>query len=35
VGERPFPEKTWSTKFAQPFFDDARAKLEKERQAHG
>jgi thymidylate synthase len=32
VNERPFPEKTWSTGFAQPFFDDARVRLEKEKQ---
>lgn len=32
VGERPFSEKTWSTEFARPFFEDAKARLEKERQ---
>jgi thymidylate synthase len=31
VGERPFADKTWSTEFARPFFEDARARLEKER----
>jgi thymidylate synthase len=33
VSERPFAEKTWSTEFARPFFDDARARLEKEKSA--
>lgn len=35
--ERSFEEKTWRTEFAEPFFEDARAKLEKESQgvAHG
>ncbi len=33
VGERSFAEKTWSSEFAAPFFEDARAKLEKEKQA--
>ena len=31
VSERPFPEKTWSTEFARPFFEDAKAKLLEER----
>lgn len=31
VGERPFSEKTWSSEFAKPFFDDARVRLEKEK----
>lgn len=35
VQERPFGEKTWSTAFAEPFFEDARAKLENERGANG
>jgi thymidylate synthase len=35
VGERAFSEKTWSTDFAQPFFNDARAKLEEEKKARG
>jgi thymidylate synthase len=35
VGERPFSEKTWSTDFARPFFEDARAKLEEERKPRG
>ena len=30
--ERTFDEKTWPTEFAEPFFEDARAKLEKEKQ---
>ena len=30
---RSFEEKTWTTEFAEPFFADARAKLEKEKQA--
>lgn len=30
VGERPFEEKTWSSEFAQPFFEDAKIKLRKE-----
>ena len=32
VGERPFSEKTWSTEFAQPFFEEAALRLEKERK---
>jgi thymidylate synthase len=35
VSERSFADKTWSSEFAEPFFDDAKAKLEKERQANG
>jgi thymidylate synthase len=35
VGQRPLHEKTWSTDFAEPFFADARAGLEKERKACG
>lgn len=35
VNQRPFSEKTWSTEFAKSFFDDAKAKLEKERAANG
>jgi len=31
VGERPFSEKTWSTEFAQPFFEEAQARLKNER----
>lgn len=31
AGERPFEEKTWNTEFAMPFFEDAKAKLEKEK----
>lgn len=31
VTERPFEEKTWSTEFAQPFFEEAVARLEKEK----
>jgi thymidylate synthase len=30
VGERPFAEKTWSTEFAEPFFEDAKARLKNE-----
>jgi thymidylate synthase len=30
VRERPFEERTWPTKFAEPFFEDAREKLKKE-----
>ncbi len=30
VRERPFEEKTWSTEFAKPFFEDAAARLKKE-----
>ena len=33
VGGRSFAEKTWSSEFAEPFFQDARARLEKEKQA--
>lgn len=33
VSGRPFEERTWTTAFAQPFFDDARTKLEQEKQA--
>jgi thymidylate synthase len=33
VSERPFEDKTWSTEFAQPFFDEAAARLEKEKEA--
>jgi thymidylate synthase len=31
VGERPFSEKTWSTEFAAPFFEEAQARLKNER----
>ncbi|MFH1190462.1 MAG: thymidylate synthase [Candidatus Omnitrophota bacterium] len=31
VSERSFADKTWSSDFAEPFFEDARAKLEKEK----
>ena len=31
VGERPFQDKTWSTEFAQPFFEEARERLKSER----
>ena len=31
VGERPFEEKTWSTEFAQPFFEEAQARLKDEK----
>lgn len=31
VGERPFEEKTWSTEFAQPFFEEAQARLKNEK----
>lgn len=30
VRERPFEEKTWSTEFARPFFEDAAARLKNE-----
>lgn len=33
VTERSFDEKTWSSDFAEPFFEDARAKLSAEKQA--
>jgi len=33
VSGRSFGEKTWSSAFAAPFFEDARAKLEAEKQA--
>lgn len=33
VSERSFDEKTWSTDFAEPFFEDAKAKLEREKSA--
>jgi len=32
VSERSFEERTWPTEFAKPFFEDARAKLEKEKR---
>lgn len=32
VKERPFEERTWHSKFAEPFFEDARARLAKEKQ---
>jgi thymidylate synthase len=32
VSERSFADRTWSSEFAEPFFEDARAKLEKEKQ---
>jgi len=36
VTERPFEEKTWSSGFAKPFFEDANVKLQaEERQGHG
>jgi len=31
VGERPFEEKTWSSEFAQPFFEDAKERLKNEK----
>jgi thymidylate synthase len=31
AGERPFEEKTWSSEFAEPFFQDARDRLKKEK----
>ena len=31
VGERPFQDKTWSTEFAQPFFEEARERLKNEK----
>jgi thymidylate synthase len=31
VGERSFAEKTWTSEFATPFFEDAKLRLEKER----
>jgi len=33
VSERSFEERTWASKFAEPFFEDAKARLEKERGA--
>lgn len=30
VGERPFEEKTWPTEFAQPFFEEAKVRLQNE-----
>jgi len=33
VRERPFEEKTWSSEFAASYFEDAKAKIEKEKQA--
>jgi thymidylate synthase len=32
VGERSFEEKTWSSEFAQPFFEDAIARLKNEEK---
>jgi thymidylate synthase len=32
VSERSFDDKTWSSEFARPFFDEAIARLEKEKQ---
>jgi len=32
VGERTFEDRTWSTEFAKPFFEEAAVRLEKERQ---
>jgi thymidylate synthase len=32
AAERPFEEKTWSTEFAQPFFEEARARLKNEQK---
>jgi len=34
VSGRAFEAKTWSSQFAEPFFEDARTKLETEKQAH-
>lgn len=31
VNERPFEEKTWSSEFAMPFFEDAKAKIKNEK----
>ncbi|MBL7069485.1 MAG: hypothetical protein ISS34_06465 [Candidatus Omnitrophica bacterium] len=31
IGSRPFEDRTWHTKFAQPFFKKAQEKIEKER----
>ncbi len=33
VGGRSFEEKTWSSEFAEPFFDDAKEKLLKEKKS--
>jgi thymidylate synthase len=30
VGKRPFEEKTWTSEFAAPFFEEARARLLRE-----
>ena len=35
VSERKPEEKTWSTEFARPFFDEAAARLEKEKEEIG
>lgn len=32
VKERSFAERTWPTKFAEPFFEDAKVKLEEEKR---
>jgi len=31
VGERPFEEKTWSSEFAVPFFEDAKERIKNEK----
>ncbi|MDD5495918.1 MAG: thymidylate synthase [Candidatus Omnitrophica bacterium] len=33
VAERPFAEKTWTTQFAQPFFEEARVRLQNEKRS--
>ena len=35
IGKRSFEERTWDTKFAEPFFDDARKRIEGEIKVHG
>jgi len=32
VKDRPFEERAWSTEFAEPFFEDARAKIKSEKE---
>jgi thymidylate synthase len=32
LSKRDFDERTWSTEFAQPFFEQARKKIETERE---
>lgn len=32
VGERTFEEKTWTTEFARPFFEEAKTRLEREKE---